>query len=632
MSLLGPVLVAAVMLAAVSCAAADDPADAAEYEARRRFFLRQMAKEDPRVVMEWANKAVSDQHKYAMPPILARLSLDVKDEAALAGYRMLMEVDKAKADRGLYHFAIYPRTRMYFQFKDHLPRDITDAMVFDVKNFYHVMRAGGTDNHTWMHRSSGYLWAEYLPEVGNAPARHSKTSSPHQAGDPEGELTNLQWQTRWMKSEVKKLFTVGQGEYDSSTYINFSAASLANVVDFGRDEPMRSVAKAALDWMAAAQALKYFHGCTLGPESRGFAQSALASGTDWMNWIWWGGSARPIDLDGEVTPTRDMRHAAIVLAMSGYRPHPVIRNLALKKVALPFEARGSKPSYYGVKDNKDQEYLFFNEQYAMGTLYSPEDGVATTGTILPQTTMFKVTLRDAHEVRTFGIANGYHRHFPVEGRTPYDQYHQKRDAAINICWVNKPEDARTRHRSILGVPLGIADPVEKDGWWFWQVNRAFVAARPLNGRAAFGEATQADDKTNRPKPVESKTHRWLISPGALGGWVVQLGQQPDYADLAAFEKAVLERCRLDLSAFEAEKTVTFVSLRGDELKMKHSGGPGGRPLAWVDGRAIEFDRWPVYESPYMNQAVGSGILRVTDGKQTLTIDYSGEWPAYREGR
>lgn len=617
-----------IALGAASCAGA--PKDDYENQFRQRadFYTRQVAIVDPARVMDWSDRIkLGDPHKYAMPAILARLSLNAQDDRALAGYRRLMAVDKTKSDRGLYHFAAYPRTRMYFAFGPKLPKDITDSMVFEVTNFFGQLRSGGTENHAWMHRTSGYLWAEHLPAVGSAKV-------------PDSDKTNLQWTRDWLRTEVRKWYTVGQGEYDSSTYIAFNLAAWSNVYDYTSDAKMKDLARAALDWEAAAMALKYFHGCNLGPEARGFADSAVTTITDWAGWLWWDGSARPIrpanpDL-GDGDGQRNLKdadisiHATICLAMSQYRPHPVIRNIATKNVKLPFEARGSKPSYYGPTPNKDQEYLYVNDQYAMGTLYSAEDGLKTTGTILPQTTMFKVAVLDKDNVRTFGASNGYHRHFPLEGRTPYDQYHQHRDAAINICYVDKPEDNRTRHRSIFGVPLAAGEPgYRENGWYFWQVNKAYVGVKALNGKAEFGQVTRADDSGGMIN-VESKTHRWLVSPGSPGGWVVQLGQQPQYPSLNHFAKAVLNDCVLDTSKLATDRIVTFKSLAGDTLKIRHTGGPGGRPEAWTNGKAVDFTQWPVYESPYMNQATGSGILRLTDGKQTLIIDYSGEWPVFAD--
>ncbi len=376
----------------------------------------------------------------------------------------------------------------------------------------------------------------------------------------------------------------------------------------------------------------------------------MNTNTDWLAWLWWGTTARKIDLEsrkpdaipperpgpGDFTfVERPSIHGTVCLALSTYRPHRVITNIATKNVPLPFEARGSEPSYYGMKDNKDQEYLYVNREYAMGTLYTGEKGVKTRGTILPQTTMFKLLVLDTDDVRSFGMSNGYHGHFPLEGRSPYDQYHQKRGAAINVCFVDRDEDERTKHHSLLGVPVGIMDPVEREGWFFWEVKDAFVAARPLNGEAAFGDcpwSVKQREKAAKKGREAKLSHRFLVSPGKLTGWVVQAGQRSEHATFDEFQADVLRRCELDVARFEAERYVRFRTLDGDAIALRHTGGPGGRPDAWTNQRKLVFESWPVYDSPYVREDLRSGILRLSDGEETLTIDFSGERPVYTEGR
>lgn len=96
---------------------------------------------------------------------------------------------------------------------------------------------------------------------------------------------------------------------------------------------------------------------------------------------------------------------------------------------------------------------------------------------------------------------------------------------------------------------------------------------------------------------------------------------------------MLSTCVVDLEAFDAEqRTVGFTALDGSVLRMRHIGGPGGRPEARVDGESLVFADWPVYESPYVRQDLNSGILHLNDGVETLTIDVTGDIPVWTEGR
>ncbi len=606
-----------------------------QFQNRSDFYIRQTALRQPDKLLEWfdANSYFhnggGDPHKYAMPTVLARLHRDPDDEQALKLYRFLMDVDTKKGDRGLYHFAAYTKARLYLMGRGELPKDVLESMEHDVRNYGHILTRGGTENHTWMHRANGYILAEQID------------------GDYADRMPRerLKAQTRaWLISQIKKLYTNGQGEYDSSTYVGFSIASLCNVYDYTDDPEMKAWAKAGLDWMAAALALKYFHGCQLGPEARGFATRAVGNvdqpasfpgakhfeysqvgtHTDWVCWLWFGDSAGNVML--ESTKAETNRFPAIVPALSSYRPPEVIRRIARKQIDLPLSARNAKSSYWADRAGKDQEVLYFAKPFAMGTLYSPEKGVRTSGTILPQTTMLKICLLGPDDVYTFGASNGYHGHFPLEGRTPYDQYHQHGPAAINICWVDAKEDDRTKHRSVFGYRSKAGQPVSKSGWFFWQVKDAYLAARPLNGKAAPGEVTHI--KKGKAVPVESDTHSWLVSPGKLGGWAVQLGGKADHATLADFQQAVLDKVKLDLSAFDSNRTVTMTTLAGDTLKMTHTGGPGARPDAWVNGEPLDYDAFPVYGSDVLKQPKGSGVLTIAAGDRRLVIDTTGDVPQF----
>ncbi|MFW6062266.1 MAG: hypothetical protein ACOC93_05600 [Planctomycetota bacterium] len=615
----------------------------AAFQRRAQFYIRQMAERDPNAMLEWFHtnpyfaNAGGDPHKYAMPPIIARLYMDPGDEEALDLYRYLMRVDTNKGDRGLYHFSAFQRTRMFFQMRDQLPRDVIESNEYDVWNHFSAMRGNpqsmhfGTENHTYMHRASGYLWAEYFE------------------GERPDSKFHEDWKflRDWMKYSINRLYTIGQGEYDSSTYVGFSMASLANVHDFSEEPNMVKLSRAGIDWMATALARKYFHGAQLGPEARGFARQAVGNideqptfpGTgdlkyeavgahsDWVCWLLFDHSAKGVYMDRQGASVD--RFPTLNLAMSTYRPHPVIRNIAAKDVPLPYEARGSHPAYYGQQGNKDQDYLYFAKQFAMGTLYSPEKGVRTSGTILPQTTMFKLLAVADNGVAAFGASNGYHGHFPLEGRTPYDQYHQKRAAAINVTYVPDEETARIKHRGIFGYPVHAGEPDERGGWYFWKVNKAYVAARPLNGTAEGG--TPTTEQNGGAAEVDEPDYHWLISPGQLGGWVIQAGQQPKYETLGHFQQAVLQDTELDLSDFESDRTVSYTSLQGDTIKIRHTGGPGGKPEAWTNGEKLSYENWPVFDSPYVKQELGSKVLKLNDGQRSLTIDLTGDWPEWSEG-
>ena len=53
-----------------------------------------------------------------------------------------------------------------------------------------------------------------------------------------------------------------------------------------------------------------------------------------------------------------------------------------------------------------------------------------------------------------------------------------------------------------------------------------------------------------------------------------------------------------------------------------------RSQTTVDGTAITFDDWPVFESPYLT--LRDGVLSVTDGERGYRVDATGELPVYSD--
>jgi hypothetical protein len=588
-------------------------ASADTFVTRADLVLRSRADENVGEVVAWAKRIkLGDPHKYVLPIIAAKLHFDPNDRDAWDAYRWIMDVDAKKGDRGLYHFSAIFKVRIFFEFEKSLPPDVRAWFEENAGGHLDKFRAGGTENHGIMSRTSGYLFAERFQKGGTGDA----------------ETDHLVYFREFLRRECRKLYTIGMGEWDSSTYVAFTATGWLNVFDFAGDPEMKELAWAALDWYATAYAVKYFHGVLAGPEARGFANSPLEANTDVMAWLWW--DSLPPNFSVDLADATNVRYS-VVAAMSTYRPDPIVTAIARRDVEMPFAVRASKPEYYGTTaSNFQHEVLYNTAAFSMGTLYDPTPGDRIKGEIWPQTTVFKLAILTPDDVLVLGAANGFHGHFPVEGRSPYDQYHQSKGAMINVCQVNDPDiGGRAAQRSLLAVPDGLEQVGERDDWLFFQAGETFVAVRPLGDGARWTDLadwTRRITEGRKTGPTIIPGYRWLQTDGALCGWVIDTGTTARHSDAQTFMDDVLQGDRLDLDDFARDQTVTYRSLDGDTLKIRHTGGPGGKPEAWTNGTRIEFRDWPVYESRYVNEPLGAGRLEVNDGRESLTVDFSGDWP------
>ena len=82
---------------------------------------------------------------------------------------------------------------------------------------------------------------------------------------------------------------------------------------------------------------------------------------------------------------------------------------------------------------------------------------------------------------------------------------------------------------------------------------------------------------------------------------------------------------MDVTHLTSTKTAAYVSSRGHRLSVASVAGTW-LPEASVDGVKLDFDRWPISESPFVSCA--DRVLDVNDGRNGFRIDWRDETPFY----
>jgi hypothetical protein len=103
-----------------------------------------------------------------------------------------------------------------------------------------------------------------------------------------------------------------------------------------------------------------------------------------------------------------------------------------------------------------------------------------------------------------------------------------------------------------------------------------------------------------------------------------VGDRAEYGSADAFAEKIGNR-PLDVSRLSTAKEIRYTSTRGAALRLQFVPG-GAFPKAWIDGMPLDFDQWPVCESPFVT--CRNGVLDANDGKRGFTVDWSGEYPVY----
>lgn len=524
----------------------------------------------------WPTVNISDPHKYLLPVILARLSLGEQYNRQQT-WDILLRLDQAIPD--LYHFRSPYDIRIFYLFRDTMPKAVQDSYrsMLDAPRVLEWLEQG-TENHMFMQRMSGLA----LMDGSGWP-----TSRPGTAGTNEA----------WLRAELNKFLTIGQGEFHSSTYYGYAIAGLLNLYDFAHTPELRQLAKAALDWYAVNMALRLSWGTAGGAESRGFDRGTWdGSGLSGLAWMWWGDSLTPVE-----RMKRGVTRVALPAALSDYRPPPQLRAIARKEIELPFQLKASHPGYYSYhQDNQFWETFYVAQDYSLGTLINRSRSYQVAGTINAQYATYKLVIRDPNEQNNAVISLGGTYHSPMAtGRSPGDQYVQQKGAVIYQLRLNATDQASdVPGRSHLVLPIRYGKPQRYRDWYIWQIENTFLCAHP------WGEQIRWENQVSE----KYSEYQALAAIGRNTAWITDVAPMSEYPTIEALQKA-LDQTEIRDRAWETQGELSYTSLAGDRLQLTYQPNQGAG-LAWINGKEQVLENWPVLESPYVQQELNSGLLEV----------------------
>ncbi|MGB3402500.1 MAG: hypothetical protein WBA77_07400 [Microcoleaceae cyanobacterium] len=563
-----------------------DGADEAKFNTKGLAIRSKMAAIDLAEKDAWWRKIqLGDPHKYLLPIILARLSLNSESiYDTQKSWDVLLTLDQEKPD--LYHFRSGVDVRIFFLFQDIMPAEVKKAYENQLQS-PRVLEwiEGGTENHMFMHRASGLA----LMNGSGLPVANPATAATNEA---------------WLRSELNKFLTIGQGEFHSSVYYGYSISGLLNLYDFSQDPELKKLAKGLLDWYATNMALRLSWGTAGGAESRGFDRNTWDSGLTAIASLWWG------ENQTEFIEKMNDSYARLGLnaALSSYRPPQHLKAIALKQIPLPFEAFASHPPYYSYSEN-DQlwETFYVTEDYSLGTLLEPGRVYQVEGTIRAQYATYKLVIRDPNQQQNVVISLGGTYHTPLAtGRTPGDQYLQKKGTVIYQS-ILTPEDLKAGVPPVsrLVLPSGYGAPQRYKNWYIWQIHNVWLCARVWGD--TVGWETLANNK--QPVPTDSTlSFEGLTATGNQTAWITEVTRVADYPTFEKLTQA-LDRTQVDDSLWLTQGKIDYQSLTSERLTMTYD-KKGAIATATINGQKRVLKNSPVIASPYVNAELRQGTLKV----------------------
>jgi hypothetical protein len=417
---------------------------------------------------------------------------------------------------------------------------------------------------------------------------------------------------------VKNMYRCGMGEWDSNNYHGHTMTGYIQLYDFAKDPKMKLLGKAAMDYLCAAGALKYYRGGFGGPSKRDYNHPVVHSGSaaDHLG-LYFGDYPGEDDL-----ASFDNVH----FITSAYRPPPAVVGLARKQFKRPAEVLCTHPGYealrQGAKEPQYHETMYFGHSFTFGTLATGTDGPGG------DVNGFKLLAWNSKRGADFFIPNTTTNpvHIGSAQYTKGDSFGgnnvaQFRNLAI---WLNSKANCPL----LFFLPKSARIESAK-GMTFIGLEKTWLALHPIHldmkgVDPALTEQCNFTVSKDRKSGKETRNPKWPLDQilraggngGPVCGFALEVGEQETHGDFAAFRQAVADKAKLDLSAI-ADGAVEYAGAGGERLKIKY-GTP--RPTVWRNGQAHD---WSEHTGQYIPADGGKAPIRLEWGSGKLHVEAGG---------
>jgi len=331
---------------------------------------------------------------------------------------------------------------------------------------------------------------------------------------------------------AKSLYRVGMGEWDSENYHGHSLSPLLNLYDFAKDDEVKLAAKACLDWLCAAGAVKYYRGGFNGPGSRDYNHAQPFGGSAAsMLWLYFGDCPQP---------EHDWESDEVHVITSAYRPPVAVMKLARKEFSRPVEIFASKPHYSATTSfdtESPPEFLetqYIADTYLFGSLScgTPPGVSAVNG--------FKILVYDREDgCRILHAAPTDDPNFagsPLYRKGKINAENRVAQYGNLAIWL-----ARGGKSPWLWVVPEGANMQRKNGITFIECERTWIAIHPL-GTSSFQRDEKLTRQAGEGKDARFKNHTVLSAKGngkRYCGIAVEIGEKQSHGSFGRFRQQVL---------------------------------------------------------------------------------------------
>jgi hypothetical protein len=453
--------------------------------------------------------------------------------------------------------------------------------------------------------TTGHLWTPWGSE--NLDAQHDGTC--WQAADllrsdqdyaarsyRDGSTVAAQYVgwTGYLKSYIRARAHWGLIEFFSPTYVRYTLGNIYGYADFADDPELKKLAHEFLDLWWAEWAQEQIGGVFGGAETRVYPnQVAAGSPMKGSSWMYFG-----------VGDKQEARAPGLTPATVGtYVPSPVIVDIALDTAGRgTYEVTARAPGIASAVTGRGAERKITVDPGAPAVLletYVTPDFVMGSAAVVKRTAADWIPASSQNHSAGVVLAGD-----PQSRIVAYAQSANS-TKSYNALWAVQNKGAQIVQEASSGYSKnaggmrvwfgGPLAKIERDGWVF-VAGSAYVAVRPVSWGYHWD-------------PAES---RWLVPNDSASPIVIQAARKSDYADFAAFQSAVMGA----VLAQNGSK-VTFHGLNGAGIL---TWDETSESLGEINGTPVDIGSSPEFRSPFVNQAAGSGQIRIGKGNRSQTLD------------
>jgi len=531
-----------------------------------------------------------------------------------------LSVLKAMEEPGTGPFWMFPSVCVAYLGRESLSPE-AQASIRDVWRTTRQLR-GDTENHWVMYYASLYLMSELYP---NEPAETWYNGLTSEENLAESKAFLIDW--------MDMTTTIGQGEFNPTHYIGEYAIPMLFLASWSEDPEMRQRGKMMLDWLFAELGNITLNGVMRGPNSRTDEGSVIErwnSLSSYFSWVLFGNTPPTKGYGGWgvyfATVAKNYQVPEVIYRLATDRKEDFVqRDRARIRRRWRYSEELSPPVY-------KTQYL--RDDYAVGSTTGgqldpiqahawdvswdepdPRGKHNTMFSLHPNSSSvaMQMSFTAYPEPWIKGVTNegkpSYDSPDKVVGSSPFEQVFQDLDTVVALYDI--PEGTRFPHINGFFSKDLVNITEDESGWIFAQGGQTYLAYRPLAAYHWIPYLHYSGGWAKEKLPIGGQL---LTSPHLKNGTIVQAASVDEFANFEAFQDAI-HALPLEFN-LEPVPTVKMTSLRGKQISFTFGEAPQ------VNGEAINYANWKLFEGPHLNAEIGGRKLTITHGKLQRVLDFN----------